>query len=355
MAIPKTISWSADNLDGPSLLKAMSVVVPEALGGTKPVVATVLTLGLYVKGASSPNWALMAQELGKNHPCRILVINPASPSGAARVDVTISATIAERPGAETPILFSECIEMNLKGSLSNHWIDFLQPLVRSGLPAYLWWLGRPPDPDFRWDLLSASGFTHLVLNTADHDWREWLPSLKNAIAHQMRVDDLSWQRFRDLRHHWAQLADTPEILKILVHVQSIEISLLDPACADWVWWLAWLASRFGWSLVFNAEQIPVELETDLGPVPIHLRSGPATTFEATWKEFRVSTTITSTELHSSVYQGHTRVSNVSEHRVSSTVQEDLQHLLNRGHDMLFSSALIRLLDAQESQGGLIDA
>ena len=355
MANSQIISWSAEDLNGPSLLHALGSVIPDALDGAKPIVSTVLTLGLYVKGVSSPKWVSLAQELAKQHPSRILVINPTSADRQPRLDVAISATVAQRGHGETPTLFSECVELNLKGGLATHWIDFLQPLVRPGLPAYLWWLVTPPGADFRWDLLSTSGFTHLVMDSKTGNWQQWLPSLRQAVAYHMHVDDLEWQRLRDLRHHWAQLADAPEILKTLLNMESVEVTAPDLRWSQWIWWVAWIASRLGWNLVLNADRTPIAIETDLGPVPIMVAENSETTLTIASDDMRVTTHISQPILKSVAYQGNTTILTLDEHRITTSVQEDMHNILNRGHDVLFSQALQCLLAAEDSLGGTLDA
>ncbi|PSR32015.1 MAG: hypothetical protein C7B46_16195 [Sulfobacillus benefaciens] len=355
MANSEMISWSADDLDGPSLLNALGSVVPDALDGAKPIVATVLTLGLYVKGVSSPKWVSLAQELAKQHPSRILVINPTTQDGQPRLDVAISATVAERGQGETPTLFSECVELNLKGGLATHWIDFLQPLIRPGLPAYLWWLVTPPGPDFRWDLLSTSGFTHLVIDSKTENWRQWLPSLRQALAYHMHVDDLEWQRLRDLRHHWAQLTDEPRVLKTLLNMESIEVTAPNPRWSQWIWWVTWIASRLGWNLVLDHDRTPSAIETDLGPVPIMVAESPDTTVTIVSDNVRVTTQISQPTLKSVAYHGDTAILTLDEHRIATSLQEDMHNILNRGHDVLFSQTLQCLLAAEDSLGGTLDA
>jgi glucose-6-phosphate dehydrogenase assembly protein OpcA len=355
MANSEMVSWSAEDLNGPSLLNALGSVVPDALEGAKPIVATVLTLGLYVKGITSTKWVSLAQELAKQHPSRILVINPAGADGKPRLDVAISATVAERGQGETPTLFSECVELNLKGALATHWIDFLQPLIRPGLPAYLWWLVTPPSPDFRWDLLSTSGFTHLVMDSKTGNWRQWLPSLRQALAYHMHVDDLEWQRLRDLRHHWAQLTDAPQVLKTLLNMESVEVTTPDLRWSQWVWWVAWISSRLGWNLVLDADRTPVAMETDFGPVPIVVRETADTTLTIASDDMRITTHISQSILKSVAYRGNTAILTLDEHRIATSAQEDMHNILNRGHDVLFSQALEYLLAAEDSLGGTLDA
>lgn len=355
MATPSTVSWSASDLKGPLLLEAITTVVPNALGGIKPIVATVLTLGLYVKGIASQDWLQMAQQIGQHHPSRIVVINPADPAGEPRLDASISATLTQRRPSDIPTLFSECVELNLKGGLATHWIDLIQPLIRPGVPAYLWWMGLPPLTGFRWDLLSTTGFTHLVIDTGTRDWRVWLPVLRDAVTHQMRVDDLHWQRLADLRQHWAQLADHTAGIRAIATVQAIEITWNTESPTPWVWWLAWIASRLGWTLVLNESEIPVAIATDHGTVPVTMRQGQDATAHVMADGIQIRTTMTDDRLVSHILEHDHQVYHLDDHRTTSNVQEAMLQVLNRGHDVLFQEALTSLLSVTESLGGALDA
>ncbi len=351
VAIPSTVSWSASDLKGPRLLEAINTVVPNALGGIKPIVATVLTLGLYVKGMASQDWLLMAQQIGQHHPSRIVVINPADPTGEPRLDASISATLTQRRPTDIPTLFSECVELNLKGGLATHWIDLIQPLIRPGVPAYLWWMGLPPLTGFRWDLLSTTGFTHLVVDTETRDWRAWLPLLRDAVAHHMRVDDLNWQRLADLRQHWAQLGDHAVGISVLMRVQTIDITWNTESPTHWVWWLAWIASRFGWTLVLNDAQIPVAMNTENGSVPVTMQKGATATARLIADDREIRTVMTKERLVTHILQQNHPLYHLDDLRITTTVQDDMLQILNRGHDVLFQEALSCLLSVTESVGG----
>ena len=134
----QTLHWDHPNIKGPELLELLRTQIPQSLGGVVPVTATVLTLGLYVKGIPTTDWTELAGRIAKVHPARVLIINPITADvddTFPHVDAQLSAMITYRRPNEPPTLFSECVEMDLKGGLSNHWIDLVQSLIKSDLPA----------------------------------------------------------------------------------------------------------------------------------------------------------------------------------------------------------------------------
>ncbi len=332
-------------------MEAVNTVVPNALGGIKPIASTVLTLGLYVKGMASQDWLDMAQQIGQHHPSRIVVINPADPIGEPRLDASISATLTQRRTTDIPTLFSECMELNLKGGLATHWIDLIQPLIRPGLPAYLWWMGLAPLTGFRWDLLSTTGFTHLVVDTETRDWQAWLPLLRDAVAHQMKVDDLHWQRLSELRHHWAQLGDHSMGMRAILEMNALEITWNAENPTHWIWWLAWIASRMDWTLMLNESHMPVSIRMDGRSIPVTMQWGNESSVRLIADGKEIHTSMSKERLVSDIVQNGHPVYHLDEHCTTSNVKQDMLQILNRGHDVLFQEALACLVSVDESIGG----
>ncbi len=340
----QTLHWNHPNIKGPELLELLRTSVPQSLGGTLPVTATVLTLGLYVKGIPPADWADLAGQISRVHPSRVLIINPVVDSAQAptHVDAELSATITYRRPHEPPILFSECVQMNLQGGLANHWIDLVQSLIKSDLPAYLLWLGVPPLPGFRWDLLST-GFSHLVIDTEQTGLTPWKTVMQDSRRLGLMIDDLYWQRLGLWRAHWANLTDFSEALAVISGPEKISITWPSSKSTGWRMLLGWLIDRLGWQIV-DVDPDYISLITEFGqaiPVEIHQGPDPAVSF------IRGALSLSSEEIGNRL-QTHLATPSEILYEVIDPCNladpvTDVVKLLNRGHDQLYDEALASLI------------
>ncbi|NMP22831.1 glucose-6-phosphate dehydrogenase assembly protein OpcA [Sulfobacillus harzensis] len=245
----RIIHWKQQQIGGPELLHHLPAIVPKALDGAVPLTATVMTLGLFVDPERLEDWLKLAHQLAQTHPARILMLSPSSErDGADRLDVDVyTAVETDRGVGRPPLLFSECIAMTLFGGIANYWIDWVQPLVRSDLPSYLWWTTAPPEGRFRWDLLSTS-FQSLVIDSAAYPLQQWQPLIEAAERYQMGVMDLDWYRGVPFRHLLAEASDESEALAVLKNPEDVLVTSPNhddwPLASSWLW-LSW---RLGWDI-----------------------------------------------------------------------------------------------------------
>jgi glucose-6-phosphate dehydrogenase assembly protein OpcA len=341
----QTLHWEHPNIKGPELLQLLRTEVPQALGGVVPVTATVLTLGLYVKGIPETDWMELAEKISHVHPSRVLIINPitgAPEDTATHVDAQISATVTYRRPGEPPTLFSECVQMNLGGGLANHWIDLVQSLIKSDLPAYLLWLGAPPLPGFRWDLLST-GFTHLVIDSEQAGLGPWKSAILAGKPQGMMVDDLYWQRLGLWRAHWATLTDYPEGLLTITNPEKIVIAWPGPRPWGWRLLLGWLIDRLNWS-VSDLEPTHVSLIDDYGQtIPVEIREADEPSFSFYHGDYVLSSQRANKQLQSRIVKSTEELYTMADPCNQADPVTDIVKLLNRGHDQLFDQALSALI------------
>ncbi|AUW94093.1 MAG: glucose-6-phosphate dehydrogenase assembly protein OpcA [Sulfobacillus thermotolerans] len=340
----QTLHWNHPNIMGPELLELLRTSVPQSLGGTLPVTATVLTLGLYVKGILPTDWAELAGKISRVHPSRVLIINPIvnSANAPTHVDAELSATITYRRPHEPPILFSECVQMNLQGGLANHWIDLVQSLIKSDLPAYLLWLGMPPLPGFRWDLLST-GFSHLVIDTEQTGIEPWHHVMLQSPRLGLMIDDLYWQRLGLWRVHWANVTDRPEALAVVSTPESISVVWPVEKSTGWQMLLGWLVSRLSWQIVDIAPNRLLMATESGNTIPVHITTGadPGITF------YQGNRRLSSQEAHNQLTTqfeiGSDVLYEISDPCNLADPVSDVVKLLNRGHDQLYDEAMSALL------------
>lgn len=271
----RTIRWQNQQLSGPAFMAAWPEIVPQALDGAVPMSAAVMTLGIYVDPATRLDWQSIEQ-VTEQHPARILIIQPGDPSSRFNgLDAEVRAEVdqSEEPG-RPPLLFSECLSMTLSGQTAAYWIDWVQPLIRSNIPAYLWWAGRQPDDHFRWDLLSQS-FQSLILDSHTLSMEKWHRLADRASAHRMVVMDLDWARGLPARRLLAEACDDTVVRRVLSNPDRIVITapVEDQLMLPSTWlWLSW---RLGWDLGLPPCGRPgLRVHITGGPIPAWTFYGP---------------------------------------------------------------------------------
>jgi hypothetical protein len=271
----RTIRWQKQHLSGPAFMTVWPEIIPQALDGAVPMSAAVMTLGIYADADTPLDWHSIEQ-VTEQHPARILIIQRRESSASFDgLDVELRAEV-EQPddSGRPPLLFSECLAMTLSGKTAAYWIDWVQALIRSNIPAYLWWAGSPPDDDFRWDLLSQS-FQALILDSRKLSLGEWHQLAESASHAHMSIMDLDWARGLPPRRLLAEACDDPTVLSVLS--QPHHISVASPSTdhlmlpSTWLW-LSW---RLGWDLGLPPCGRPgLAVEATFGATPSWTFDGP---------------------------------------------------------------------------------
>ena len=110
--------------------------------GTPITRNTVLTLVACASDAEQAQAALDASdEVTAQHPARTIVLLPQPSDDPPRIETT--ATV-HREGSGRAACYSEAIVVDAFGDAARHMPGVVLPLVVSGLPTFLWWLGEPP-------------------------------------------------------------------------------------------------------------------------------------------------------------------------------------------------------------------
>lgn len=326
---------------GSDLLPLYKQFIRNATGGPHPVSATVLTLALYVDHHPSDVWNRLAEQLAESHPSRVLVIRPsASAEGAPRLDVKIGAAIAPR-SHQWARVYSEFLELTIKGALRTHWIDFVQPLILSDLPAYLWWLAKPPDKSFRWDLL-AGAFSHFILDSGQSPLREWSQSLWRAMDGGLAVDDLEWFRLSGWRVALADLGDHPQWQETLFNPTSLHLHWPRAQLGNAFLLLGWLAERLQWISLPHRKQFQ---KPDGGQLSYVWSDAERPSLEIEQGETRLRVARVQPGIAVSVeHQSDTLMKRIQPEQPVDPAAA-LLHLLSRGHDPLYEDAVTWALTA----------
>ena len=206
------------------------------LGG--PASGMVLTLIIVTDESAQYDAVRAANEAGREHPCRVLVVITRRPDSASRLDAEI------RVGETSP---GETLLLRMYGPLGQHADSVVAPLLMPDTPVVTWWPGEPPaspaaDPI---GVLAQRRITDAAAASAP---RQCLATL--AAAYRPGDTDLSWTRATPWRSLLAATLDQPHGT---IHSGKVGAEQGNPSAELMA---AWLASRL---------QIPVANEASAGP------------------------------------------------------------------------------------------
>jgi glucose-6-phosphate dehydrogenase assembly protein OpcA len=216
---------------------------------------TALSLVVYAPDGEQANIAIGAiEDLTVQFPSRAIVLVP-EPKQA---DSGIAAAVAvHMEGSGLAAGYGEQIVIEAQGNAALHVPGVVLPLMVTGLPAFLWWLGDVP---WRQPLIESlvDGSDRLIFDSCDAadsdrmivDAAEMMQRKHARCA----VSDFNWKRLAPWRELTAQFFDASDLRPYLSGVDrvTVEYAAGDEEGAtngaQALEFLGWLGSRLGWSL-----------------------------------------------------------------------------------------------------------
>jgi len=206
--------------------------------------------------ASTPDHERIAKRtteiIGSQHPAQAIVIREEAPLRGRHLDAWITAEV-QRPEGRCA---TECeiITLHVRGMATDHLATIIDPLLVSGVPTYLWWLGTPP---FRKrELLDSLRVVDgLVVDSAGfeepfHAFRHMSGLLKVA-HHRMGLADLQWSRLRPWREAIAQFFTPIDRRSFLGGIAEVGIDYAGEGRGNRIaaaLVTGWMAGALGWKL-----------------------------------------------------------------------------------------------------------
>ena len=153
--------------------------------------------------------------------------------------------------------YGEDILLTARGEAARHLPGVILPLIVTGLPTVLWWIGEPP-----WgsEMLEAlvDGSDRLIVDTSTmaHPERSMgaLEDLMRRKSSRTAIGDISWTVQAPWRDIVAQFFDPPDVRVYLDNVARVTLEYAAgdenaPANSSQAYLFAgWLASRLGWRI-----------------------------------------------------------------------------------------------------------
>jgi glucose-6-phosphate dehydrogenase assembly protein OpcA len=235
----------------------------------------VLTLVVIARESDVETSIEAANDASREHPCRVVVVAPATRGSSARLDAQI------RVGGDAGA--SEVVVLRTSGPLHEHADTLVMPLLLPDAPIVVWWPGEPPaSPDD--DPVGAMAQRRITDSITAKDPAATLAAL--ATTYGPGDSDLAWARVTLWRGLIAAALDQPPydpVTSVTVEGQAKHTSLDLLA--------AWLGQRLRCPAEVvrrrGAEAITrVTLERKSGPVVLDRPDGRTVTISQPGKPDR---------------------------------------------------------------------
>ena len=220
------------------------------------------------------------QMIGAQHPVQAIVIREEAPLRGHRFDAWITAEV-QRPEM---CCASECeiVTLHVRGAAADHLAGLIDPLLVSGVPTYLWWLGTPPFG--KRELLDALRVVDgLVVDSAgfDEPFKSFhrMAGLLKVAHHRLGLADLQWSRLRPWRETLAQFFTPLDRRPFLSGISEVGVDYAGEARGNRIaaaLMTGWMAGALGWKLkratAGSGGVVVAHYEAGNRSVEVHFRS-----------------------------------------------------------------------------------
>ena len=190
--------------------------------------------------------------IGNHHPAQVIVVRdqPELPSG--HIDATITTdTLRPQLGCASQC---ELITLRVRGAAGEHLAGLIDPLLQSGVPNYLWWVGTPAFGKSELnDVLKICDALFMDSARFDAPYRSFI-DMTSLVSHSHKslgVGDLQWARLEPWRESVAQFFAPADRLPFLKGISEIGVDYSGDGRGNRVaaaLLIGWMASALGWKL-----------------------------------------------------------------------------------------------------------
>jgi glucose-6-phosphate dehydrogenase assembly protein OpcA len=254
------VVWSAADVSMAAVLEALDnlrkkFAVAEAQDDEHPHPRScVMTLvGVTDSDAEERRAQRAARAIGKLHPSQLVLIRDQPEMRSGRIDAAI-ITDTHRPESSCCPSQCELVLLHVKGAGGEHLASLVDPLLQSGVPTYLWWVGTPPFG--KRELADALRICDaLVVDSARfeapyHSLLE-LSRLGASSHKRLGVADMQWARLEPWRETVAQFFAPADRRVLMNGITEIGVDYVGEGRGNRVaaaLLIGWFASALGWKL-----------------------------------------------------------------------------------------------------------
>jgi glucose-6-phosphate dehydrogenase assembly protein OpcA len=192
------------------------------------------------------------RKIGALHPAQIVVITDQPDLHPGRIDAAITTDVLRPESASA--LQCEVVTLRVRGGAGEHLAALVDPLLPSGVPTYLWWVGTPPFGKRELeDALKVCD--SLIVDSARfeapyHSFLE-LAELCSNSHQKLGVADLQWARLEPWLETVAQFFAPAARRPFLNGISAVGVDYAGEGRANRVaaaLLVGWMASALGWKL-----------------------------------------------------------------------------------------------------------
>jgi glucose-6-phosphate dehydrogenase assembly protein OpcA len=253
-----SVEWSGDDVKIEDVLAALNTIRKKfALAEAKetehphPRSCVMTLIAVASSEAEERRAQRAAKEINRQHPATAIVIRDSPGMGAGKIQAVISTDRYGEVGWEVQC---EIVTLRVHGAASDHLGGLVDPLLPSGVPIYLWWVGTPPFG--KRELGEALRICDaVVVDSAAFaaPYRSFLEltGLASTAHKGMGIADFQWARLEPWREAVAQFFSPADRRSFLDGITEIGIDYAGQGRGNRVaaaLLLGWIASALGWKL-----------------------------------------------------------------------------------------------------------
>jgi glucose-6-phosphate dehydrogenase assembly protein OpcA len=214
---------------------------------------TVMTLVAVVANDSEERRAEQAcRTISEQHPAQAIVIREHAEMSGGDMEGWITTDVVH-PQTARPFM-CEIVRLHVRGALGEHLAALVDPLLVSGVPTYLWWVGTPPFETHEFqDALRICDA--LVVDSAHfsepHHAFLGLANLQATAHKRLGIGDFQWSRLRPWRESVAQFFSPADRRPLMSGINEVGMDYAGEGRGNRIAaavMTGWLSSALGWKL-----------------------------------------------------------------------------------------------------------
>jgi glucose-6-phosphate dehydrogenase assembly protein OpcA len=193
-----------------------------------------------------------AKAIAVHHPSLAVVVRDNTELEAGEIAAWVT-TDTHRPASAGAVQF-ELVTLHVHGAAGEHLAALIDPLLQSGVPTYLWWIGTPPFGEHELDD-ALKVCDALVIDSARFDapYRSFmgLAQLTSSSHRRLGLADFQWSRLTPWRESIAQFFSPADRRTFLSGIAEIGIDYAGEGRGNRIaaaLLVGWLGSALGWKL-----------------------------------------------------------------------------------------------------------
>ena len=253
------VVWSRENVSMSVVLEALNdirkkfaLVEMEETEHPHPRSCVMTLIAVASSEAEERRAQRAARMIGMSHPAQLIVICDQPHLKPGQIDATITTDTFQTQSASA--IQCELVNLHVRGAAGEHLAALVDPLLPSGVPTYLWWVGTPPFGKHEFtDALRICDSLVIDSSRFEAPYRSFMDLTKlGESSHQkLGVADLQWARLEPWRETVAQFFSPGDRRPFMNGISEVGVDYVGEGRGNRVGaslLIGWMASALGWKL-----------------------------------------------------------------------------------------------------------